>query len=175
MYRLREGAPGEVRAQLLGSGAILGETLAAADLLQQDFGVAADVWSVTSYSELRRDGQETERWNRLHPLDAARQGFVETSLADTRGPVIAATDYMKTVAEQIRPFVGRRYVTLGTDGFGRSDTRQALRAFFEVDRHHIVLATLKALADEGALPAERAAEAIRRYGLDPEAASAALP
>ena len=175
MYRLREGGPGEARAQLLGSGAILGETLAAADLLQQDFGVAADVWSVTSYSELRRDGQETERWNRLHPLDAARQGFVETRLADTRGPVIAATDYMKTVAEQIRPFVGRRYVTLGTDGFGRSDTRQALRAFFEVDRHHIVLATLKALADDGVLPAERAAEAIRRYGLDPEAVSAALP
>ena len=175
MYRLREGAPGEVRAQLLGSGAILGETLAAADLLQQDFGVAADVWSVTSYSELRRDGQETERWNRLHPLDAARQGFVETRLADTSGPVIAATDYMKTVAEQIRPFVGRRYVTLGTDGFGRSDTRQALRAFFEVDRHHIALATLKALADDGVLPAERAAEAIRRYGLDPEAVSAALP
>ncbi|MFY2642898.1 pyruvate dehydrogenase (acetyl-transferring), homodimeric type [Achromobacter insuavis] len=175
MYRLREGGPGEARAQLLGSGAILGETLAAADLLQQDFGVAADVWSVTSYSELRRDGQETERWNRLHPLDAARRGFVETRLADTRGPVIAATDYMKTVAEQIRPFVGRRYVTLGTDGFGRSDTRQALRAFFEVDRHHIVLATLKALADEGVLPADRAAEAIRRYGLDPEAVSAALP
>lgn len=175
MYRLREGAPGEVRAQLLGSGAILGETLAAADLLQQDFGVAADVWSVTSYSELRRDGQETERWNRLHPLDAARQGFVETRLADTSGPVIAATDYMKAVAEQIRPFVGRRYVTLGTDGFGRSDTRQALRAFFEVDRHHIVLATLKALADDDVLPAERAAEAIRRYGLDPEAVSAALP
>ncbi len=175
MYRLREGGPGEARAQLLGSGAILGETLAAADLLQQDFGVAADVWSVTSYSELRRDGQETERWNRLHPLDAARQGFVETRLADTQGPVIAATDYMKTVAEQIRPFVGRRYVTLGTDGFGRSDTRQALRAFFEVDRHHIVLATLKALADDGVLPAERAAEAIRRYGLDPEAVSAALP
>ena len=89
--------------------------------------------------------------------------------------MIAATDYMKTVAEQIRPFVGRRYVTLGTDGFGRSDTRQALRAFFEVDRHHIVLATLKALADEGVLPADRAAEAIRRYGLDPEAVSAALP
>lgn len=175
MYRLREGGPGEVRAQLLGSGAILGETLAAADLLQQDFGVAADVWSVTSYSELRRDGQETERWNRLHPLDAARQGFVETRLADTSGPVIAATDYMKTVAEQIRPFAGRRYVTLGTDGFGRSDTRQALRAFFEVDRHHIALATLKALADDGVLPAERAAEAIRRYGLDPEAVSAALP
>lgn len=176
MYRLREGGLGEVRAQLLGSGAILAETLAAADLLQQDYGVAADVWSVTSYSELRRDGQETERWNRLHPLDAARRGYAESCLADAAGPVVAATDYMKTVAEQIRPFVaGRRYVTLGTDGFGRSDTRQALRAFFEVDRHHIVLATLKALADDGMLPAEQAADAIRRYGLDPQAVSAALP
>ena len=176
MYRLREGGPGEVRAQLLGSGAILAETLAAAELLRQDYGVAADVWSVTSYSELGRDGQQTERWNRLHPLDAPRRGFAETSLADSAGPVVAATDYMKTVAEQIRPFLtGRRYVTLGTDGFGRSDTRQALRAFFEVDRHHIVLATLKALADEGALPREQAADAIRRYGLDPQAESAALP
>ena len=121
MYRLREGAPGEVRAQLLGSGAILGETLAAADLLQQDFGVAADVWSVTSYSELRRDGQETERWNRLHPLDAARQGFVETRLADTSGPVIAATDYMKVYADQIRAYLPQpaQYVVLGTDGMGR--------------------------------------------------------
>ncbi len=176
MYRLREAGPGDVRAQLLGSGAILAETLAAAELLKQDYGVAADVWSVTSYSELRRDGQETERWNRLHPLAAPRRGYAQTSLAASAGPVVAATDYMKTVAEQIRPFLeGRRYVTLGTDGFGRSDTRQALRAFFEVDRHHIVLATLKALADEGTVPPEQAADAIRRYGLDPQAVSAALP
>ncbi|CAB3875673.1 pyruvate dehydrogenase (acetyl-transferring), homodimeric type [Achromobacter denitrificans] len=176
MYRLREGAAGATRVQLLGSGAILGETLAAADLLQQDFGVQADVWSVTSYSELSRDGQEAERWSRLHPLEARRRGYAETALADSVGPVVAASDYMKTVAEQIRPFMpGRRYTTLGTDGFGRSDTRQALRAFFEVDRHHIALAALKALADEGLIPRERAAEAIARYGKDPEAAPAARP
>lgn len=176
MYRLREGAAGATRVQLLGSGAILGETLAAADLLQQDFGVQADVWSVTSYSELSRDGQEAERWSRLHPLEARRRGYAETALADSVGPVVAASDYMKTVAEQIRPFMpGRRYTTLGTDGFGRSDTRQALRAFFEVDRHHIALAALKALADEGLIPRERAAEAIARYGIDPEAAPAARP
>ena len=176
MYRLREGAAGAIRVQLLGSGAILGETLAAADLLQQDFGVQADVWSVTSYSELSRDGQEAERWSRLHPLEARRRGYAETALADSVGPVVAASDYMKTVAEQIRPFMpGRRYTTLGTDGFGRSDTRQALRAFFAVDRHHIALAALKALADEGLIPRERAAEAIARYGIDPEAAPAARP
>lgn len=176
MYRLREGGDGTLRVQLLGSGAILGEALAAADLLQQDFGVAADVWSVTSYSELGRDGQEAERWNRLHPLEDPRRGYAETVLAGSAGPVVAATDYMKTVPEQIRPFMaGRRYVTLGTDGFGRSDTRAALRAHFGVDRHHIALAALKALADDGLVPRERAAEAIARYGIDPQAVSAALP
>lgn len=176
MYRLREGGDGTLRVQLLGSGAILGEALAAADLLQQDFGVAADVWSVTSYSELGRDGQEAERWNRLHPLEDPRRGYAETVLAGSAGPVVAATDYMKTVPEQIRPFMaGRRYVTLGTDGFGRSDTRAALRAHFGVDRHHIALAALKALADDCLVPRERAAEAIARYGIDPQAVSAALP
>ncbi|MNQ35666.1 Pyruvate dehydrogenase E1 component [compost metagenome] len=176
MYRLRQGEPGALRVQLLGSGAILAETLAAADLLRQDFGVSADVWSVTSYSELMRDGQEVERWNRLHPQAQARRGHAETAFAASEGPVVAATDYMKTVPEQIRPFVaGRRYVTLGTDGFGRSDTRQALRSFFGVDRHHIALAALKALADDGRVDPAQAAQAIARYGIDPEAVSAALP
>lgn len=176
MYCLRQGEPGALRVQLLGSGAILAETLAAADLLRQDFGVSADVWSVTSYSELMRDGQEVERWNRLHPQAQARRGHAETALAASVGPVVAATDYMKTVPEQIRPFVaGRRYVTLGTDGFGRSDTRQALRSFFGVDRHHIALAALKALADEGQVDPAQAALAIGRYGIDAEAVSAALP
>jgi pyruvate dehydrogenase E1 component len=176
MYRLHDGGDGALRVQLLGSGAILGETLAAADLLRQDFGVAADVWSVTSYSELGRDGQEAERWSRLHPLEDRRRGYAETVLADSEGPVVAATDYMKTVAEQIRPFMqDRRYVTLGTDGFGRSDTRTALRAYFEVDRHHIALAALKALADDGLMPRDCAADAIARYGIDPEAVSAARP
>ncbi|MFF7057207.1 pyruvate dehydrogenase (acetyl-transferring), homodimeric type [Achromobacter spanius] len=176
MYRLRQGEPGALRVQLLGSGAILAETLAAADLLRQDFGVSADVWSVTSYSELMRDGQEVERWNRLHPQAPARRGHAETAFAASVGPVVAATDYMKTVPEQIRPFVaGRRYVTLGTDGFGRSDTRPALRSFFGVDRHHIALAALKALADEGQVDPAQAALAIGRYGIDAEAVSAALP
>ncbi|PPA73363.1 pyruvate dehydrogenase (acetyl-transferring), homodimeric type [Achromobacter spanius] len=176
MYRLRQGEPGALRVQLLGSGAILAETLAAADLLQQDFGVSADVWSVTSYSELMRDGHEVERWNRLHPQAEARRGHAETALAASVGPVVAATDYMKTVPEQIRPFLaGRRYVTLGTDGFGRSDTRPALRSFFGVDRHHIALAALKALADDGQVDPAQAAQAIVRYGIDAEAVSAALP
>jgi pyruvate dehydrogenase E1 component len=179
MYCLREsggGGKSEAHVQLLGSGAILGETVAAAKLLAEDFGVTADIWSVTSFSELRREGLEVERWNRLHPTSTPRQGHVETSLTGRRGPVIAATDYMKTVADQIRPFLGtRRYVALGTDGFGRSDTREALRSFFEVDRHHIVLAALKALADDGRVSADLAAKAIARYGIDTEAPSAALP
>ncbi|HEY4316701.1 MAG TPA: pyruvate dehydrogenase (acetyl-transferring), homodimeric type [Herbaspirillum sp.] len=178
MYRLRDGAAeaGTPHLQLMGSGAILNEVVAAADLLKQDFGINADVWSVTSFTELRRDGLEVERWNRLHPTDKPRESFVEACLSDRTGPVVAATDYMKIVADQIRPFVrDRNYIVLGTDGFGRSDTRQALRSFFEVNRHYIVLAALKALADAGTVPLEKAAEAIARYGIDPEAKSAALP
>ena len=177
MYRLREGPvfDPKPRVQLFGSGAILKEVLAAADLLQDDFGVVADVWSVTSYTELRREGLETERWNRLHPLAPQRTSFVQRQLARTAGPVVAATDYMKAVPDQIRPFVvNQRFVTLGTDGFGRSDTREALRDLFEVDRHHIVVAALKALADDGLLRAQEVADAIVKYGLDPEARSAAL-
>ena len=177
MYRLREGPvfDPKPRVQLFGSGAILKEVLAAADLLQDDFGVVADVWSVTSYTELRREGLETERWNRLHPLAPQRTSFVQRQLARTAGPVVAATDYMKAVPDQIRPFVGnQRFVTLGTDGFGRSDTREALRGLFEVDRHHIVVAALKALADDGLLRPQEVADAISKYGVDPEARSAAL-
>ena len=158
--------------QLLGSGAILREAMAAADLLARDFGVQADVWSVTSYTELRREGQECERWSRLHPLQDARRGHAETCLAATRG---GGGDRLHEDGRRADPPLhgGRRYVTLGTDGFGRSDTRQALRAFFEVDRHHIALAALKALADDGVVPRELAADAIQRYGIDPEAVSAA--
>ena len=174
LHIVRE-SPGAV-VQLFGSGAILAESLAAADLLQRDFDVAASVWSATSYSELRRDGEETERWNRLHPMAAPRRSHLEHCLSDARGPVIAATDYLKEVANQVRPFVeGRRYVALGTDGFGLSDTREALRRHFEVDRHHIVLAGLTALARDGAIGVEKAAEAIVRYGIDPEAVSPARP
>jgi pyruvate dehydrogenase E1 component len=178
MYRLREGTRGKGQpfVRLLGSGAILREVEAAAELLQQDFGVASDVWSVTSYSELRRDGLEAERWNRLHPTADPHYPFVEKCTADWLEPVVSATDYMKIVPDQIRPFLHHcRYVTLGTDGFGRSDTRAALRQYFEVDRHHIVLAALKALADDGTVPSDLPGKAIERYGIDPEAPSAALP
>ena len=172
LHVVRE-SPGAV-VQLFGSGAILAESLAAADLLQRDFDIAAGVWSATSYSELRRDGEEAERWNRLHPTATPRRGHLAQCLADAVGPIVAATDYMKEVANQVRPFVeGRRYVALGTDGFGLSDTREALRKYFEVDRHHIVLAALTALARDGAIGFEKAAEAIARYRIDPEAASPA--
>ena len=177
LYRVRQGPvfDPKPRVQLFGSGAILGEVLAAADLLERDFGVSSDVWSATSYTELRRDGLEVERWNRLHPTASPRTSFVQRQLAGSAGPVVAATDYMRIVPDQIRPFVtDRRFVTLGTDGFGLSDTRQALRAHFEVSRHHIVVAALKALADDGLLAPQEAADAIARYGIDPEAPSAAL-
>jgi pyruvate dehydrogenase E1 component len=172
MYRLREAraeggqddsAP---RVQLLGSGAILREVLAAADLLQQDWNVAADVWSVTSFTELRRDGMEVDRWNRLHPDVEPRRTHVESCLANSIGPVIAATDYMRTVGDLIRNWVPRRYTVLGTDGFGRSDTREALRDFFEVDRRHICVAALKALTDDGGLDRKMVAQAIEKYGID---------
>ena len=152
LYLLREGAEGTTpRVQLLGSGAILREVLAAADLLESEFQVAADVWSVTSFTELRREGLDVERWNRLHPTAPAREAYVESVLRERGGPFVAASDYMRAFADQIRPFVPGRYTALGTDGFGRSDYRVKLRRFFEVDRHHVAVAVaaLKALADEG--------------------------
>ena len=157
------------RVQLLGSGSILREVIAGAELLQQDFGVECDIWSTTSFTELRRDGLATERWNRLHPTVKPKQSYVEQCLEGQQGPVIASTDYMKAVADQIRPYVPGRYLTLGTDGFGRSDTRQQLRRFFEIDRYNVAVTALKALADEGTVPASKAAEAIEKYDIDPEA------
>jgi len=174
MYLLREGrAQGQgkthpPRVQLMGSGTILREVIAAADLLADDFGVAADVWSAPSFTELRREGIAAERWSMLHPEQPRRASYVESCLAGRAGPVIAASDYVRLFADQIRAFVPRRYVTLGTDGFGRSDTREQLRRFFEVDRRHVAIATLKALADDGEVPAATVSEAIRRYALDPE-------
>ena len=171
MYLLKEGETAEqqaARVQLLGSGTILREVIAAADLLARDFGVVADIWSVPSFTELRREGLEVERWNLLHPTEPPRRSYVETCLAERDGPAIAATDYMKTFADQIRPFVPRRYRVLGTDGFGRSDYRKALRRFFEVDRYFVAVAALKALAEDGAIPASTVADAIRKYGIDPE-------
>ena len=159
------------RVQLLGSGTILREVLAAADLLEQDWNVAANVWSVTSFTELRREGIEADRWNRLHPDASPRLTHVEQCLRPTQGPIIAATDYMRTVGDLIRNWVPRRYTVLGTDGFGRSDTRAALRSFFEVDRYHVTLAALKALSDEGAIDRSVVKQAIAKYGIDPERTS----
>jgi len=166
MYLLREGAGDGARVQLLGSGTILREVIAGAELLESDFGIASDVWSVTSFTELRREGLDVERWNRLHPLEEARVSYAEEVLAGREGPFVAATDYMRAFADQIRPFVPGRYAVLGTDGFGRSDYRAKLRQFFEVDRHHVAVTALKALADDGAVEAAVVQSAIERYGID---------
>ena len=163
LYPLSEGpADARTRVQLLGSGAILREVIAAAELLHADWGVAGDVWSATSWTELRREGLETERWNRLHPDQPARRAATPRSSGARRGPVVAASDYMKTCADQIRAFVPGRYVALGTDGFGRSDLRATLRQHFEVDRHFVAIAALSALAEDGELP-----PAIVRSGSTP--------
>jgi pyruvate dehydrogenase E1 component len=170
MYLLRPGQAGGTRVQLLGSGTILREVLAAADLLEQDWHVGADVWSVTSFTELRRDGADCERWNLLHPEEPQRTPYVARQLAAHAGPVVASTDYMKLFADQIRPYLprGRDFRVLGTDGFGRSDFRAKLREHFEVNRHFVVVAALRALADEGAVPMKSVADAIARYGIDPD-------
>jgi pyruvate dehydrogenase E1 component len=168
MYLLDEGEGDGPRVQLMGSGTILNEVRAAADLLREDFGVVADVWSVTSFTQLRREGITVERWNMLHPTEEARTSFVARSLEGREGPVVASTDYMRAFADQIRPYVDRRYAVLGTDGFGRSDYRRKLRRFFEVDRQYVAVAALKALADEGAVQADTVQQAIERYGIDPE-------
>jgi len=170
MYLFREGnaKAGVQKVQLLGSGTILREVIAAADLLDKDFGVAADIWSVTSFTELRREGMDCERWNMLHPEAEARVCYVEKCLAGRSGPVVAATDYMRAFADQIRGFLPKHFKVLGTDGFGRSDTRKKLRKFFEVDRHYIAIAALKALADEGAIKPSEVSKAIKLYGIDPD-------
>ena len=168
MYQVHQGEELSHRVQLLGAGTILREVLAAAELLARDFAVGADVWSVTSFNELRREGIDAERWNLLHPDQPQRTNHVASQLCATRGPIVAATDYIRTYADQIRPFVPRRYLVLGTDGFGRSDMRSQLRKFFEVNRYYVVVAALKALADEGEIPTERVAEAIRKYRIDPD-------
>ncbi len=168
MYLLRSTGDGDARVQLLGSGTILREVEAAAELLAAEWGVSADIWSCPSFTELARDGQDVERWNMLHPAEPQRISWVDERLGERpAGPVVAATDYMRAYPDQIRAYVpaDRRYAVLGTDGFGRSDYRRNLRAHFEVDRHHVLLAALSALAAEGAVPADSAAEAIKRYGI----------
>jgi pyruvate dehydrogenase E1 component len=170
MYLLRSHAPkAKQRVQLMGSGTILREVEAAARLLEEDFGVGSDVWSCTSFTELRRDGLAARRWNLLHPTAKPKRSFVEQQLEGRKGPVVAATDYIRAFPDQVREFVPGRFVTLGTDGFGRSDSRDNLRRFFEVDRRYVVVAALKALAEDGALDAKVAADAIAKYGLDADA------
>lgn len=170
MYLLKAGQKvpqSGLRVQLLGSGSILRESLFAQEILEKDWQIGADVWSCPSFTELARDGQDVERWNLLHPLEAPKTAFVSQQLAGYSGPVVASTDYIKAFAEQIRPYIpkGRSYKVLGTDGFGRSDFRSKLREHFEVNRHYIVVAALKSLADEGKLPVTKVAEAIAKYGL----------
>ncbi|BBL34166.1 pyruvate dehydrogenase E1 component [Nitrosomonas stercoris] len=169
MYLFREGTQkNKLQVQLLGSGTIFREVIAAADILEKDYQVTADIWSVTSFTELRREALGVSRWNLLHPEEPAKLSHVATCLQNRAGPVIASTDYMKIVADQIREFVPNRYCVLGTDGFGRSDTREKLRYFFEVDRHYVVVAALKALADEGKIPAAKVTQAIQTFAIDPE-------
>ncbi|MBA2483726.1 MAG: pyruvate dehydrogenase (acetyl-transferring), homodimeric type, partial [Nitrosomonas sp.] len=168
MYLFKESSKRskKPRVQLLGSGTILLEVIAAAELLKQEFNVDADIWSVTSFNELRREALSISRWNMLHPTETARLSYVENCLKEKVGPVIAATDYMKIYADQIREFVPGRYCVLGTDGFGRSDTREKLRQFFEVDRYYIVIAALKSLAQEGKVPVKQVVEALKKYKID---------
>ncbi|MGH8289080.1 MAG: pyruvate dehydrogenase (acetyl-transferring), homodimeric type [Steroidobacteraceae bacterium] len=166
-HLVRTGGKGRLRSTLLGSGTILRECLEAAKILEADYGVRTDVFSVTSFSELRREALETERWNLLHADQSRRAPYVQQCLKDAQGPFIAATDYMRTVPDQIREWVPGRYVSLGTDGFGRSDSRAALRRHFEVDRHYITVAALKALADDGKLEASAVTAAMKALGVDP--------
>jgi pyruvate dehydrogenase E1 component len=166
MYKLKTVEAKGEKVQLLGAGVILREVEAAAQILAEDFGIASDVWSVTSFNELRREGLDVSRWNLLHPTDEQRVSYVEQCLGN-EGPVIASTDHIKLYADQIRPFVNGTYNVLGTDGFGRSDTREKLRHFFEVNRYWVVVSALSALAKDGKVKPAVVAEAIAKFGLDP--------
>jgi len=168
IYCLQEGEEKGLKVQLMGSGTILREVISAATLLKKDFKINADVWSVTSVNELAREAQSCARWNQLHPTKKARRSYLETQLQGRKGPVIISTDYIRAYAEQIREFVASRFVSLGTDGFGRSDTRESLRTFFEVNRFYVVVAALKALSDSGEIDNKVVQQAIKKYGIDPE-------
>ncbi len=171
MYLLEKGtSKKKQRVQLMGSGTILQEVRAAAEILRNDFGVEADIWSMTSINELTREGQSATRWNLLHPTETPRKPYVTQQLEGQEGPVVIATDYMKNYAEQLRPYIPTDYHVLGTDGFGRSDSRQKLRNFFEVDRHFVVIASLKALAEQGKVKPEVVSKAIKQFGIDPDKA-----
>jgi pyruvate dehydrogenase E1 component len=169
MYLLRDGGA-DARVQLMGSGTILREVEAGADLLESDFGVKADVWSATSFTELRRDGMEAERWNRLHPGEPAKVPYITKALENAAGPIIAVSDFMKAVPDAISRWVKPPFLPLGTDGFGRSDTREALRRHFETDAPHIVVAVLSSLCQQGLVPPGIVRQAIQEFGIDTEAA-----
>ncbi len=173
MYLHKSVGKSKKRVQLMGSGSILREAIAAADLLEQDWGIGADIWSVTSFTELRREGLDCERYNLLHPEKKPKVPYVTAKLEKTTGPIVATTDYMKLYSDQIRPFIpkGRDFKVLGTDGFGRSDFRYKLREHFEVDRHFVVLSALKALADEGTVDKSVVSQAIKKYGINVDKAN----
>jgi pyruvate dehydrogenase E1 component len=154
--------------QLLGSGTILQEVIAAAAILKEDFSIDADIWSVTSFNELRREGLSLARWNMLHPEETPKLSYVESCLGNTKGPVVASTDYMKNYADQIRDYISGTYTVLGTDGFGRSDTREKLRHFFEVDRYFVVIASLSALVQDNVISADIVTKALKKFNIDPE-------
>jgi len=168
IYLYKKGGRRKKRVQLLGSGTILREVIAAGDLLEKDFNVSADVWSVTSFNELRRDGQDAERWNMLHPDEEPRVAYLQRALAGFKGPVVAATDYIRAYPNQIREYLKGSYKVLGTDGFGRSDMRSQLRRFFEVNRYYVVVAALTTLVEDGELDPSIVSDAIRKYRIDPE-------
>jgi pyruvate dehydrogenase E1 component len=168
IYRVRPAANGKAVAQLFGSGPILNEAIRAQGILADKYGVATDVWSVTSYNELRRDALAVERWNRLHPAQPAKQPYVLSALGEAQGPIIAASDYMKVVPDQLAPWLPDRLVSLGTDGFGRSDNREYLRRHFEVNAEFIVATTLSRLARDGKFDAQHAEQAFAELGIDTE-------
>ena len=167
MYLFKEfNKKGKTKVQLLGSGTILREIISAAKILSQDYGIDSDVWSITSFNELRRDGMETERWNLLNPNEKRKKSFVQKCLEKRDGPIIAASDYTRSFSDQIRPYTEKPFYSLGTDGYGRSDTRKNLRKFFEVDKEHIVAYTLSALAKEQLIETKQAEKAIKKYKID---------
>jgi len=169
MYLFQKGGEGELRVQLMGSGTIFREVIAAADLLAENHGVQADIWSILGVNQLHREGVLNEDWNRMHPDQEPRRSYVEEQLQGHEGPVVASTDYVQAYVEQLRRFIPRPMTVLGTDGYGRSDLRPVLRRFFKVDRYHIVVAALKSLADENRISRESVVEAIKMYEMDPDA------
>ncbi|HAT1659533.1 TPA: pyruvate dehydrogenase (acetyl-transferring), homodimeric type [Legionella pneumophila] len=169
MYLLKENKKkSKNHVQLMGCGTILREVIKAAEMLEEDFSITSDIWSVTSFNELRKEGLAVERYNNMHPKNKPQESYVTSQLKGRRGPVIATTDYMRIYADQIRPFVPNRYITLGTDGYGRSDTRTQLRHFFEVDAKFVVLTALNALVAEGALDKTKVVDAMKRYNINPD-------